>query len=82
MFLTVMPETFWFPAAWQSRLTKKSLKEISVQKAAHEKKELELKIKLENLAKKLADQEFHFKVKTGKKARFSVPSAKTRLFPR
>lgn len=58
---------FLVPRGLAKPADEKLLKEISVQKAAHEKKELELKIKLENLAKKLTDQEFHFKVKTGKK---------------
>lgn len=58
---------FLIPRGLARPADEKSLKEISAQKAIQEKKELELKTKLDNLAKKLAGQEFHFKVKTGKK---------------
>lgn len=58
---------FLIPRKLARLADEKFLKEISVQKETNEKKETKLKIKLENLAKKLTDREFHFKVKTGKK---------------
>lgn len=58
---------FLIPRGLAKPADEKSLKEISIQKATLEKKHLELKTKLEDLAKKLTGQKFHFKVKAGKK---------------
>lgn len=58
---------FLIPKGLAKIATEKTIKEIEIQKAAWQKQEQEIKNKLEILAKDLANREFKFALKTGKK---------------
>ncbi len=57
---------FLIPRQLAKIATEQIIKELEAKKLAWEKEEKEIKNKLEALAKDLTNQEFHFKVKTGK----------------
>jgi len=58
---------FLFPKGLAKIATEQAIKELEAQKAAWSKEEEGMKNKLETLAKDLANQEFRFTLKTGKK---------------
>jgi len=58
---------FLIPKGLAKIAIEKTIKEIEIQKAAWQKQEQEIKNKLEILAKELANREFKFTLKTGKK---------------
>lgn len=58
---------FLIPKGLVKIATNEAIKELEVKKSAWSKEEQEIKTKLETLAKDLANKEFRFKVKIGKK---------------
>ncbi len=58
---------FLFPKGFAKIATNKEVKELETQKAVQQKEKQEAKNQLELLAKKLAEQEFRFTIKTGEK---------------
>ncbi len=58
---------FLFPQKLAKIATEQALQELTAQKTKQAEKEQEIKIKLEELAKNLANKEFQFSVKTGEK---------------
>jgi large subunit ribosomal protein L9 len=58
---------FLIPRGLAKIATDSSIKELETKKSALEKREKELKLKLESLAKKLSEREFVFSLNVGKK---------------
>ncbi|MBI4993911.1 50S ribosomal protein L9 [Candidatus Wolfebacteria bacterium] len=58
---------FLIPKGLAKIATASDIKNLEIKKLTNEKKDKEIKQKLESLAKNLADKEFIFKVKTGSK---------------
>lgn len=75
---------FLIPKGLVKIATDKSIKELEIQKAAREKEEQEIKVKLETLAENLSGREFQFTIKTGKKGEvfgsINKDDIKTRIY--
>ncbi len=75
---------FLFPRGLAKFAKDTTVKELETQKAAWQKEKQEIKNLLETLAKKLAEQEFRFTVKTGEKGEIfssvNKEDIKTRIY--